>query len=97
MFTKPSLSDLLEGVVKTAENVLQPALAGQPAGDVITGFLMVLDRMEAEWPITAHYLAEDNLDIEHTLREIARMTASVGAWIPDTIGNERRLSAHARA
>jgi aminoglycoside phosphotransferase (APT) family kinase protein len=96
MFTKPSLSDLLEGVVRTAENVLQPALAGQPAGDAITGLLMVLDRMQAEWPITARHLADDNLDIAQTLSEIARVTTSVGAWIPGASGKgeEHALSAH---
>ena len=75
MFTKPSLSDLLEGVSKTAENVLLPALADSPAADAITGMLVVLDRVEAEWPIAARHLADDNLDIEHTLRRIERMAA----------------------
>ena len=81
MFTKPSLSDLLDGVVKTAENVLLPALHGLPAADVVTGLLMALDRVEAEWPITARHLIEDNLDIEHTLRRIERMTATGAATL----------------
>ena len=38
---------------------------------------MVLDRVEAEWPIAARHLAEDNLDIEHTLHRIER-TAPAG-------------------
>ena len=81
MFTKPSLSDLLEGVINTAENVLLPALQGLPAADVITGLLMALDRVEAEWPITARHLIDDNLDIEHTLRRIERTTATGAATL----------------
>lgn len=107
MFTKPSLSDLLEGVINTAENVLLPALQGLPAADVITGLLMALDRVEAEWPITARHLIDDNLDIEHTLRRIERTTATgaatlatsasgVGEAMPGASGNGRghQLSVH---
>jgi aminoglycoside phosphotransferase (APT) family kinase protein len=78
MFTKPSLSDLLEGVMNTAESVLLPALEGTPAAEVVTGLLMALSRVQAEWPTAAWYLAEDNLDIEHTLSRIRAMTASSG-------------------
>ena len=106
MFTKPSLSDLLEGVIKTAENVLLPALEGSPAADVITGLLMALDRVEAEWPITARHLGEDNDDIEHTLRRIERTTATgattraISASIaesmpmPSGTGRDHQQSAH---
>jgi aminoglycoside phosphotransferase (APT) family kinase protein len=79
MFTKPSLSDLLDGVVKTTENVLRPALEGLPAADVVTGLLMVLDRVQAEWSIATQHLTEDNLDIEHTLRRIEQITATGAA------------------
>ena len=89
MFTKPSLSDLLDGAVKTAENVLRPALEGLPAADVVTGLLMVLDRVQAEWSIATQHLTEDNLDIAHTLRRIEQMTAT-GA-VPSSVGESCQL------
>src|SRR5215207_5195734 len=106
MFTKPSLSELLEGVSKTAENVLLPALAGSPAADAVTALLTVLDRVEAEWPTNARHLAEDNLDIEQTLRRMERaapagvaaqaMSAGFRLPSPGATGSEREhhLSAH---
>jgi aminoglycoside phosphotransferase (APT) family kinase protein len=107
MITKPSLSDLLEGVSKTAEEVLRPAMGDSPVADVITGILVVLDRVEAEWPSTTRHLADDNLDIEHTLRRIARTAPSAGlagggmsaALTSDVHGDvangrEHQLSAH---
>jgi aminoglycoside phosphotransferase (APT) family kinase protein len=76
VITKPSLSELLEGVAKTAEQVLLPALAGSSVVERVTSMLMVLDRVEAEWPLTARHLVEDNLDIELTLQRIERLVAS---------------------
>ena len=42
MITKPSLSELLEGVAKTAEQVLLPPLVGTSVVERITSILMLL-------------------------------------------------------
>jgi aminoglycoside phosphotransferase (APT) family kinase protein len=76
MITKPSLSELLEGIAKTTEHVLLPALEGSTVADRVTSILMVLDRIEAEWPLAATHLLEDNVDIELTLRRIERTVGS---------------------
>ncbi len=79
MITKPSLSELLEGIAKTTENVLMPALAGSSISDPVVGILMLVDRIAAEWPVTARHLVEDNLDIELTLGRIERAVAGPGS------------------
>jgi aminoglycoside phosphotransferase (APT) family kinase protein len=76
VITKPSLSELLEGVAKTAEHVLLPALAGTSVTERVTSILMLLDRVDAEWPLAARHLIEDNLDIELTLQRIERVVAA---------------------
>jgi aminoglycoside phosphotransferase (APT) family kinase protein len=73
VITKPSLSELLEGVAKTAEHVLLPALVGSSVVERVTSILMLLDRVEAEWPLASRHLIEDNLDIELTLQRIERV------------------------
>ena len=74
MFTTPSLSELLEGVSKTTEDVLLPALADSPVADRLIEVLMVLDRVSAEWSTAAHHLAADNDDIRETLARIGHLT-----------------------
>jgi aminoglycoside phosphotransferase (APT) family kinase protein len=72
MFTTPSLSELLEGVSKTAEDVLLPELADSPVADRLIEVLMVLDRVSAEWSSAAHHFAADNDDIRETLARIGQ-------------------------
>ena len=79
MITRPSLSELLDGVAQTAEDVLLPALQGSSVADRLTSILMVLDRVEAEWPFAARHLVEDNLDIEFTLRRVEKLAARSAA------------------
>ena len=97
MITKPSLSELLEGIAKTAEQVLQPALEGSSVVEHVTSILMLLDRVEAEWPLAARHLLEDNVDIELTLQRIERIAAvqvhdadADGATQPASIGARTR-------
>jgi aminoglycoside phosphotransferase (APT) family kinase protein len=78
MITKPSLSELLEGITKTAEDVLLPALQGTSVVERVTSILMLLDRIEAEWPMAARCLADDNLDIEQTLGRVERIVGPAG-------------------
>jgi aminoglycoside phosphotransferase (APT) family kinase protein len=82
MITKPSLSELLEAVAGTAEHTVMPALAGTSVVESMTAILMILDRLQAEWPLVAHHLAQDNLDIELTLQRIASL-APDGVSLPD--------------
>ena len=72
MITKPSLGELLHAAAATTERVVLPALAGTSAVDPATSVLMLLDRLEAEWPVVACHLVEDNLDIELTLQRLGR-------------------------
>jgi aminoglycoside phosphotransferase (APT) family kinase protein len=72
VITQPSLSELLEGLAKTSEHVLLPALRGSSLVERVTEILMLLDRIEAEWPLSARFLVEDNLDIELTLSRVER-------------------------
>jgi aminoglycoside phosphotransferase (APT) family kinase protein len=76
VITQPSLSELLEGIAKTSEHVLLPALQGTSVTERITHILLLLDRVEAEWPLSARALQADNLDIELTLRRVERAVAS---------------------
>jgi aminoglycoside phosphotransferase (APT) family kinase protein len=95
MFTTPSLSELLEGVSKTAEGVLLPALADSPVSDRLIEVLMVLDRVSAEWSTVTHHLAADNDDIRGTLARIGHPTPDDAAdGTADALGVEnRRLKA----
>jgi len=76
VITQPSLGELLEGIAKTSEHVLLPALQGTNVVDRVTDILMLLDRVEAEWPLTARFLLEDNFDIELTLSRVERAVGS---------------------
>jgi aminoglycoside phosphotransferase (APT) family kinase protein len=82
MITKPSLSELLEAVAATAEHVVMPTLAGTSVVEPMTSILMVLDRLQAEWPLVAYHLTADNVDIGLTLQRIAGL-APAGASVPD--------------
>jgi aminoglycoside phosphotransferase (APT) family kinase protein len=79
MITKPSIAELLEGVERTLEHVVLPELGGSSVPDRLTGVLMVLDRVAAEWDGVARHLAEDNHDIEQTLNQVARLTSGAPA------------------
>ncbi len=101
MITKPSLSELLDGIAKTTERVLMPALEGSTVVERLTSILMVLDRIEAEWPLAARHLLEDNLDIELTLRQIERAVAShrpvellPPGFVPADGDHQRQLTIH---
>jgi aminoglycoside phosphotransferase (APT) family kinase protein len=78
MFTTPSLGELLEGVSKTAEDVLLPALGDSPLADRLIEVLMVLDRVSAEWSTATHHLAVDNDDIRQTLARVGHAEHEVG-------------------
>ena len=98
MFTKPSLTELLDGVSRTVEHVLSPALQGTPAADVLPRVLALLDRVEIEWPTASGHLAEDNLDIEHTLQRIEHLTgAGVAAAAGDGGAAGTGAAAHQRS
>jgi aminoglycoside phosphotransferase (APT) family kinase protein len=82
MITKPSLGELLEGIAKTAEDVLLPALEASSVAERVTAILMLLDRVGAEWPLAARCLADDNLDIEQTLERIEAIMAGAHRLVP---------------
>ena len=72
MYTKPSMDDLLEGVVRTLEHEVFPKLSEVPdAQRTIMPILAVLDRVGNEWSDMALHLLAENEDIHGTLTAVA--------------------------
>ena len=94
MFTKPSLGELLDGVSKTAELVLLPALADSPHADRLIEALMILDRVSAEWSDASRHLRDDNEDIRATLARIGTPVADAATEQP--VGSVESLAAENR-
>jgi aminoglycoside phosphotransferase (APT) family kinase protein len=73
VITKPSITDLVEGMARNLEHVI-PDPSAPSTGVILTDVLGVLDRAAGEWCSMAEHLACDNADIRTTLRTISVAT-----------------------
>jgi len=74
VITKPSVDDLLEGVMRTLEGVILPQLEGRPAAQAgMEPVLGVLARIANQWSADAVAFTEDSDDIEATLRSVVTL------------------------
>lgn len=81
MITKPSISDLLEGVTLNIERIVLPDPAASV--DLLTDVLGVIDRVATEWPEHVRHLTDDNADIRSSLDRVQQLAGvELGIDVP---------------
>lgn len=76
--TKPSIGDLLSGVVVSLRESVLPEIPAGPTRRQIQAAISIIRRVSLVWDKTGPYLYADNKDIEETLRQVSAILDRAG-------------------